>query len=219
MRTLDIPHTTSTAPLGVDDFLTTAAGHELSLSAPRPGMLDSSSIAWSLAQINRFNGHAARPYSVAEHSLLVCEIAERELGLNIHGQLAALLHDAHEAITGDMHTPGKRHIAGWRAWEERWEHFVRGCFALHTSSVLHAADIKRADLMALATERRDLLSPASTTAWACLGGIEPVGWVRLNSPERVNQPWQFWRDRWLDKYGELDFARNQLMGFTSELPA
>ena len=32
-------------------------------------------IAWSLAHINRYNGHALRAYSVAEHSLLVADYA------------------------------------------------------------------------------------------------------------------------------------------------
>lgn len=67
-------------------------------------------IAHSLAQINRF-GHASRPYSVAEHSLLVCEIV-KSMGLDCHAQRAALMHDAHEAFTGDVATPHQSRAGG-----------------------------------------------------------------------------------------------------------
>ena len=49
-------------------------------------------IAHHLAQINRYTGACSRPYSVAEHSLLVCEIMERELGVSSpHALLAGLM--------------------------------------------------------------------------------------------------------------------------------
>jgi hypothetical protein len=80
------------------NFIVTAIGHELHMSRPEPGHITALTVAWSLSQINRFNGHCIRPYSVAEHSLLVCEIAERELGANVFCQLGALMHDAHEAF-------------------------------------------------------------------------------------------------------------------------
>lgn len=168
-------------------------------------------IAWALAQLNRYTGHCLRPYSVAEHSLLVCEIAERELGLDVHGLLAAHMHDAHEAYTGDMHTPGKRAIgSAWFDFERAHHRAVATAFALHAPNSVHHDAIKRADLMALATERRDLLPP-SDTPWSTLQGIEPIGWVRLNSSERQAMGWEDWRDRWLDRYHELDFARNDAL--------
>lgn len=191
-------------------FIVTASGDELSIAHPRPEHITALSIAWSLAQINRFNGHALRPYSVAEHSLLVCDIAERELGLDVHGQLAALMHDAHESVATDMHTPGKRAIGTyWYSWEYRWQRLVQSCFAIIIPSQVHEEAIKRADLMALATERRDLVHPAATTPWPALHGVEPLPWVDLNARERKAMGWEDWRDRWLDKYHELDFARNE----------
>lgn len=187
-------------------FIITAAGHELDLQQPKPAHLGIEAMAHSLAQINRFTGHAARPNSVAEHSLLVCEIAEREFGLDYSGQLAALLHDAHECVATDMHSPGKRLIgAAWHVWERRWMHNVRAAHRVLQSSLHFAREIKQADLMALATERRDLMPP-TPTEWPVLAGIEPVGWVRLWSPERNEQPWSFWRDRFLDRYHELKHA-------------
>lgn len=191
------------------NMIITAGGDELSLDRPAPGHITAYSIAWSLSQLNRFTGHAIRPYSVAEHSLLVCDIAEHELGLDIHGQLAALMHDAHEAYVGDLHTPGKRKVGdAWYTWERQWEGVVRSAFALHTACQQHAADIKRADLIALATEKRDLM-PATPTPWAALAGVQPLARMNLYSHERIAMGWEDWRDRWLDRYHELDFARNE----------
>ena len=102
----------------------------MSLQKPQPETFDIGHIAHSLAQINRFTGHASRPYSVAEHSLLVCDIAERYFGLDVHGQLAALLHDAHEAYTTDLSTPAKAEVGGgWRTFEAASATWLRCAFA------------------------------------------------------------------------------------------
>lgn len=190
-------------------FIVTAIGDELSLQAPQRGHIVVLDIAWSLAQTNRFGGRCHRPYSVAEHSLLVCEIAEQEFDLNVHGLLLALMHDAHEAYSGDMHTPGKAEIGkAWTIWERHWEHLVHSCFALHTAASVFRDQIKRADLIALATEKRDLMHE-SPTPWPVLADVEPYPYVNLRSEERCRMGWEDWRDRWLDKYHELDFARNE----------
>lgn len=192
-------------------WILTSQGVEFNIEHPRQGDVRAMDIAWSLAQINRFTGHCLRPYSVAEHSLLVAEIAERELGLDVHGQFAALMHDAHEAYAGDMHTPGKRAIGTrWYEFEGRIENAVRSAFALHIVARVHSFALKRADLLALATEKRDLL-PDGPTPWSTLQGIEPIGWVRLDSAERKAMGWEDWRDRWLDRYHELDYARNDAL--------
>jgi hypothetical protein len=198
-------------------FIVTAEGAELDLRNPAPGHITAYDIAWALSQENRFL-RCVRPYSVAEHSLLVCEIAEREFGLDVHGLLAALMHDAHEAYTRDQFGPAKALIdsispeaPAWRIWETEWHSRVARCFALFSAFGAHAEAIHRADMMALATERRDLM-PRSASPWPCLEGIEPAPWIRLNSPERRKMDWEDWRDRWLDKYHEIDFARNELLG-------
>jgi len=204
----------------MSNYIVTAGQVDLDISNPRPGHITAFAIAWSLSQLNRFTGHALRPYSVAEHSLLVCDIAERVLGLDVHGQFAALMHDAHEFITGDLHTPGKHMVGhGWRRWEDSMQHAVLSAFSLVGTHQMHAASIKRADLIALATERRDLL-PTTPGIWPVLTNIEPLATVDLYSPERIDANWETWRDCWLDRYHELEAQRNRLIfGYSRHTPA
>ena len=184
-------------------FIVTASGDELSVCYPEPEFLTAPTIAWALAQTNRFGGHSKRPYSVAEHSLLVCEIAGRELHIDdVHGLLAALMHDAHEAFCGDVTSPLKPEIAGWSDFENGWLRAVRRTFNLNIASMAYRSEIKQADLIALATERRDLM-PRTPTPWGSIDHVQPVDWVRLDNPDRTAATWQDWRDRWLAKYGEL----------------
>lgn len=164
-------------------------------------------VAWSLAQTNRFMGHAVRPYSVAEHSLLVAEIAERQFGLDAHGVQAALLHDAHEAYCGDLHPYTKRVLGmAWRNHERELERAVRGAFWLHTAAAVNAEWVKQADLVALATELRDVVGGASED-WGERAGVPAAGWLRLDTPERAARDWEYWRDAFVDRYHELEAAR------------
>ena len=204
------------------NIIVTASGHEINVEHGL-GILTADAIAHSLAQINRFNGHALRPYSVAEHSLLVVEIIEREcvpLQLSPHALFAALMHDAHEAIASDLHSPGKAVIgAPWTHWEERFEAMVRPAFRFHPAAPGYADLIRNADLVALATERRDLLPGApELSAWPVLAGVQPVEWVTLRDPARARATWEDWRARFLDKFQELEFARAEALA-TPDAPA
>jgi hypothetical protein len=190
-------------------WITTATGAEVSLQQPRLA-INLATIAHHLAQINRFTGAACRPYSVAEHSLLVCEIAEREFKLPSQGLLAALLHDAHQAFTNHISTPAKAEIgAPWAAFEHRFERLVRGAFAIHVASNGHAAAIKRADLIAQATERAQLL-PSGGTPWEVLHGVPTAPWVDLMSPKRCTARWSDWRRAFSERADFLDFQRQEL---------
>lgn len=161
-------------------------------------------IAHSLATINRYTGHALRPISVAEHSLLVADILEQGMGLGVHAQLAGLLHDAHEVATGDMATPVKGMVGpAWASFEREWEHAFHKAFGLCAAMASYGPAIKRADLIALATERRDLMHPGGPP-WPSLAGIEPLAGVNLRS--RDSFTWQDWRTAFEDRYAELTYA-------------
>lgn len=178
-------------------------GHVLDLTAPytTAPRVSVQEIAHSLAQINRFTGHAVRPVSVAEHSLLVCDIVEQQLHLGLHAQLAALLHDAHECITQDLATPMKRELGRpWAAMETEWARAFISAFGLGAAWAAHAEALHQADLIALATERRDLMHPGGPP-WASLAGVQPVQGINLR--DRDGFTWADWRQAFIDRYDEL----------------
>ena len=191
----------------------TAHGNEVDLRYPQVKTITLADISWHLAQINRYTGACRRPFSVAEHSLLVLEIVEREFRADVHGKLAALMHDAHEAYTQDLSTPAKAQVGdAWHAFEGRMQRTVLSAFALHTPMHTHAVMIKQADLIALATERAQLLpSGPGVSLWPCLVHVQPVGWVDLMSTERCAATWQDWRDRFKDTAEALDYGRNDAL--------
>ncbi|WKB52291.1 hypothetical protein [Eleftheria terrae] len=187
----------------------TLAGHEVELRDPRPSQVVISDIAHHLSLINRFNGATTRPYSVAEHLLLVSEIGERELRLSVHGQLAALLHAAHLTWLGDIAEPVRAELGdAWRVIESRFAAQVRACFGVAAASAAHRAVIEQADRMAIATARRDLL-PVGARPWPGHENVNAVTWANLADAGRARFEPSDWRQAFMDRYAELDFARNE----------
>lgn len=64
-------------------------------------------IAWGLSAQPRFAGHTYRWWTVMHHSLVVYEIIKELPSAGPELLLLALLHDAHEAVTGDIPTTWK----------------------------------------------------------------------------------------------------------------
>lgn len=142
----------------------TATGKSFDLYQPDPERIDPRDISHALAHLCRFNGHTREFYSVAQHSVLVAELVPEE------HKLAALLHDATEAYIGDMVRPLKQWMHAYQDVEDWLWTCVCARFDLDTEL---PTDVHRADLIALATERRDLM-PTDPAIWDCLVGIEPM---------------------------------------------
>ena len=168
-------------------------------------------LAHHLAIINRFTGATCRPYSVAEHSLLCADIAEA-YNAPLPAQLACLMHDAHEAITGDTSSPVKWALAqAWENFEQPQARALRRHFGLQTAFAGYRQQIKRIDLVALATERRDLLAfdPAAHRPWPILDtpGCEvPPHATRLATTKREHTHWTEWRNQFIARYEALSAA-------------
>jgi hypothetical protein len=125
--------------------------------SPEPRDIDIRDIAHSLARINRWNGHTSRSFSVAQHSVLVSRLLPDRL------KLFGLLHDAGECYLGDIVTPIKRLFrAFYEEFEEATMRAVASKFGFDMSREARAL-VKRADLVLLATEVRDLVPAGYVT--------------------------------------------------------
>jgi hypothetical protein len=142
----------------------TVTGKRFDLFESDADMIDPRDISHSLANLCRFNGHTREFYSVAQHSFIVAELIPEE------HKLAALLHDATEAYLGDMIRPLKQWMSAYQDFEYLiwWRVCERFDIAPELPDCIH-----QADMIALATERRDLM-PTDPAIWDCLVGIEPM---------------------------------------------
>jgi 5'-deoxynucleotidase YfbR-like HD superfamily hydrolase len=168
-------------------WIPTATGERFFPFEPTRGSIRIEDIAHALACVNRWTGHAPRPYSVAQHSILVSELVPREYAL------WGLLHDASEAYVADVAGPVKR----LPAFDEYRD--IEG--ALETATFEHfnlfgkrPACVKVADLAACATEIRDFF------------GVAPAAWgytVDAVDARIVPWSWEHARDRFASRFAQL----------------
>ncbi|HJZ11646.1 MAG TPA: hypothetical protein VJ521_05830 [Acidobacteriota bacterium] len=92
--------------------------------------VDIEDIAHALSNICRFGGQCNQRYSVAEHSVLVSQYVESSQGATLDGVRSALMHDAAEAYIGDVPTPLKRLLPGFKLIERRFEDAILEAFDL-----------------------------------------------------------------------------------------
>lgn len=175
-------------------YLLTVSGLRIDLLSPRPEDVTLPDIAHALARICRYTGHVrGASYSVAQHSVLVAQYL-RDQGHTAGIQAQGLMHDAHEAYTGDMASPIKRAIAAiqnedgsldpaddapgfpWgppgarpvqrlSAWQE-FEHRHATAVRRRFGLPLElAAPVHAADLALLMAEKRDLMPDDDGPGW------------------------------------------------------
>ncbi len=135
----------------------TRYGHLIDFDNPNVGAIDIKDIVNSLSHICRFNGHSKHHYSVAQHSVLVASAFVKP-----DEKLYALIHDAHEAYTGDLTSPFKSYLETKspniiRNVENRLDGAIHKYFELEYPVPIEIKEkVKHADRKALATEARDL---------------------------------------------------------------
>lgn len=135
-------------------------------------------IAFALAHINRFTGHVGA-YSVAEHSVHVMHEAMRHAPGNVAVARAALMHDAHEVLVGDVASPLKRALyRDWRSVENCAVAATERRFGLRRDPEI-AAIVHAADQAVTCAEARHFLGKAATWATApAIPGWRPWGPIR-----------------------------------------
>lgn len=124
------------------------SGKEIDLLNPASQMIDIEDIAHHLAKLDRYNGASPKfHYSVGQHCLYVTEILPKPL------KLWGLLHDATEALCGDVVSPLKRLIPAYKEIEAGISRAVCERFGL---ACLDYTPIKAADKAVMAAEMLQL---------------------------------------------------------------
>jgi len=159
--------------------------------SPHPSEIDIDDIAHSLSQQCRFLGHTDGFYSVAQHSVLVSQVAPPE------DALWGLLHDAAEAYLSDLPAPIKQAPQMW---------FYRTSEALLTRAIARRfgltpeipESVKKADKVVLATEFRDVTTVTDLDWIAAECTVAPL-------PETRILPWPapVAEERFLRRFWEL----------------
>ena len=181
----------------IGSFIALRSGKRWHHFDPLPCDVDIEDIAHSLAMQCRWTGHTSRPYSIASHSLHVCDLVANHLGAPEHA-LSALLHDAAEAYYGDVATPLKRMLPEYKTALALGEDIVAEALGIPSEM---PAIVRVADMMALGDEARDLIGPVPE-------------WVppKASGLPCVDETWREARDRFLERHHALKSAAERKAG-------
>jgi hypothetical protein len=175
------------------NFMHTFSGKMFRYLKPEPEDVCIEDVAHGLSQLNRFVGQTTKPYSVAQHSVLVSQTCPKEFALY------GLLHDASEAYTNDVCrvlklSPG---MGIYKWYENLAMSAVCKKFGLLEKE---PAEVKTADLVLLLTEKRDLFK--NTCLWAV---NKYDGTSHLEPLKKKIRPWtaEEAEEKFLDRFTQL----------------
>lgn len=134
-----------------NDAIYTYTGKWVQPLNPDPETFCIEDIAHSLAAQCRFTGHTTEFYSVAQHSVLVSYIVDREFALE------GLMHDASEAYLSDIARPVKRNGEFGRIYMEVEEALMQAISNRFKLRFPVPKEVKDADGAMLGAEMRDLM--------------------------------------------------------------
>lgn len=143
------------------------SGVVIDLLDPRANLPTLEDIAWGLAHTHRFNGQLEHPLDVATHSMALMSLLPSRL------RFRALMHDASEAVLGDVVRPIKAHptMAVYRDLEYRWQerlYSVYGAVAPWNAQHLDPPELREVDTVLPFHEAEMLGSSAFAHALDCL---------------------------------------------------
>lgn len=173
---------------------------------PSPEMIEIEDVAHALARTCRFNGHTDDHYSVAQHSLIMVELADRHFdgGASPDFYLKTLLHDAGEAYISDIPAPIKHSIDEVHTKMSALEdHLLRVMFEKYDLSVdpLLPPEIHDLDMELLKLEKRQVMKDKEGS-W----GLEDV--THHEDIEIDPSPAMQSKRRFLEKFREIQELRN-----------
>ncbi len=149
--------------------MTTYSGKQISLLNPSIEDIDLSDIVHSLCAQKRFLGHPERCITVAHHSVLV---AKRIDPNKPRLRMAALMHDSHEAYTGDITSPMKEAICAFcdcdpiKKIQDKLDSLIFKKFFVGILNDEEKSQIKKADDYILAKEAHLGYRPKDVPDWA-----------------------------------------------------
>lgn len=177
----------------------TFTGRMVDLVRPQSDSIRLIDIIWGLSRTPRFNGHTLgrHPYSVAQHSVWVARAALRYCGADPTMARYALLHDAHEAYSGDLVQPLKTtsHLQFIHLLEARMQEAILQAFELPLPSPRTLAVIRACDRMALAVEARHLMFSAGK-GWAVMSEVEEDVFSDFWDPQPAEEAYRLFEDAW-----------------------
>lgn len=150
--------------VNINPSILTRSGFYFDFTSPEASVIVIEDIAHALANTCRFGGHTRDFYSVAQHCVMASYLVPEA------DRFAALMHDAAEAYVGDIPTPLKQLLPEFKRIEKRIEAAILNRFGLPE---VMPVSVKRADLIMLATEQRDLMPPHDDV-WEMIRDVEPM---------------------------------------------
>ncbi len=140
------------------NYIRTFSGIAFPVTGAKPEQVCTEDIVHALPMITRFGGHCKRFYSVAEHTLLVAQLAETN-GATQDEIDACILHDVSEIYLSDIPSPFRHLFLNYKEIEEGLQKIVYERF----NCPLEKEQVDKFDRIALYLEGRQLLS--STDDW------------------------------------------------------
>ncbi len=157
-------------------WIHTYKGHKFYAYDPHPDDIDIEDIAHALSLTCRYSGHCKHFYSVAQHCLLIAELAPKEY------KLEALLHDAAEAYLTDIPRPIKYMLNGTDNRFSKLENKINAVIARKYGALEKLPEeIKELDYNIVADEALALFDPTPDwSKWYESLGVPAWKFVQIN---------------------------------------
>ena len=167
------------------NYVLQVGGRTLDLLDPWQHQFSLKDAVKAISRTPRFSGHTTSFYSVAQHCVIVSVLCPLR-------PWDGLAHDLEEAYIGDIPSPQKRLMETLAPlYAARLRNVSMAVESAFLCSGTSHAEVKKADLIALATERRDLLPtlvPPNASVWGELPPAADYTVVPL-PPEEAEKAW------------------------------